>query len=140
MSERPRRSDYAIALFVTVVWAAIVFAVDGILAVTLDRDPIEAQVSPYYAIIALLLASVVTWLAVAAALRSATPWLSAITSTALVYLVLVASAIPVGLGLVAEQASSPFVIAAALLSGAVVVAAWAAFRTSVPNRPTTRER
>lgn len=140
MSGRQRRSDLAIALFVTVVWAAIVFAVDGILAIALDRDPIESDVGPYYAIVALLLASVVTWLAVAAALRSAKPWLSALAATALVYLVLVATAVPVGLGLVAEQASSPFVIAAALLAGGIVIAAWAAFRTSVPNRPTTRER
>lgn len=140
MSGRQRRSDLAIALFVTVVWAAVVFAVDGILAIALDRDPIESDVGPYYAIVALLLASVVTWLAVAAALRSAKPWLSALAATALVYLVLVATAVPVGLGLVAEQAGSPFVIAAALLAGGIVIAAWAAFRTSVPNRPTTRER
>ena len=140
MNERRRRSDFAVALFVTVVWAALVFAVDGILSVVLDRDPIESDVGPYYAIVALLLASVVTWLAVAAALRSARPWLSALAATALVYLVLIATAAPISLGLVAEQASSPFVIAASLLAGGTVIAAWAAFRTSVPNRPTTRER
>ena len=68
MSERRRRSDFAVALFVTILWAAVVFAVDGIIAIVLDRDPIEADVGPYYAIVALLLAAVVTWLSVATVL------------------------------------------------------------------------
>jgi hypothetical protein len=135
MSERRRRSDYAVALFVTIFWAAVVFAVDGVLAIALDRDPIETDVSPYYAIVSLLLASVVTWLSVAAVLASDSPWWSALAATALVYLVLLATATPIGLGLVAEQAASPFVIAAALLSGLTVVLAWSVLRRWWPNQP-----
>ena len=135
MSERRRRSDFAVALFVTIVWAAVVFAVDGILAIVLDRDPIEAEVSPYYAVVALLLASVVTWWSVASVLASDSPWLTAFASTALVYLVLVATAMPIGLGLVVEQAASPFVIAASLLSGLTVVFAWSVLRRWWPNQP-----
>jgi hypothetical protein len=135
MSERPRRSDYAVALFVTIFWAAVVFAVDGIVAIVLDRDPIEADVGPYYAIVALLLASIVTWLSVATVLSRASPWLTAFTATALVYLVVVATAAPIGLGLVVEQAGSPFVIVAALLSGLTVVVSWSLLRRWWPNRP-----
>jgi hypothetical protein len=135
MSERRRRSDFAVALFVTIFWAAVVFAVDGIIAIVVDRDPIEADVGPYYAIVALLLASIVTWLSVATVLASDSPWLSAFTATALVYLVLVATAAPISLGLVAQQAGSPFVIAAALLSGLTVVVAWSVLRRWWPNQP-----
>ncbi len=135
MSERRRRSDFAVALFVTILWAAVVFAVDGIIAIVLDRDPIEADVGPYYAIVALLLAAIVTWLSVATVLTSNSPWLTAFTATALVYLVLVATAAPIGLGLVAEQAASPFVIAASLLSGLTVVFSWSVLRRWWPNQP-----
>jgi len=135
MSERPRRSDFAVALFVTVFWAAVVFAVDGIIAIVLDRDPIEADVGPYYAIVALLLAAVVTWLSVANVLVRDSPWLAAFTATALVYLVLVATAATIGLGLMADQAASPFVIAASLLSGLTVVLAWSVLKRWWPNQP-----
>jgi hypothetical protein len=135
MSERPRRSDFAVALFVTVVWAAVVFAVDGIAAIALDRDPIEADVGPYYAIAALLLAAVVTWASVANVLVRASPWPSALTATALVYLVSVATAAPIGLELVVDQAASPFVIAASLLSGLTVLLAWSVLKRWWPNQP-----
>ena len=135
MSERRRRSDFAVALFVTIVWAAVVFAVDGIIAAIIDRDPIEADVGPYYAIVALLLASVVTWLSVAFVLASDSPWLLAVSSTALIYLVLVGTAAPLGLELVVEQAGSPFVIAAALLSGLTVIFSWSLLRRWWPSRP-----
>ena len=55
MSERPR-PERLVALYVTVLWAAVVFAVDGLLAVVLDRDPISSDVGPYYAIVAFALA------------------------------------------------------------------------------------
>jgi hypothetical protein len=70
----------------------------------------------------------VTWWSVATVLRSDSPWLTALAATALVYLVLVGTAAPIGLGLVAEQAASPFVIAASLLSGLTVVVAWSILR------------
>ena len=140
MSERRRRSDFAVALFVTIFWAAVVFAVDGIIAIVIDRDPIEADVGPYYAIVALLLAAVVTWLSVATVLANDSPWLTAVASTGLVYLVLVGTAAPLGLELVVEQAASPFVIAAALLSGLTVVFSWSLLRRWWPNRPSSTER
>jgi hypothetical protein len=135
MSERRRRSDFAVALFVTIFWAAVVFAVDGIIAIVLDRDPIEANVGPYYAIVALALAAVVTWWSVATVLVQDSPWLSAFIATGLVYLVLVGSAALVGLPLLVEQAASPFVIAASLLSGFTVIFSWSLLRRWWPNRP-----
>ena len=61
MSERPR-PERLVALFVTVFWAAVVFAVDGLLAVLLDRDPISGDVGPYYSIIAFAIAGFVLWM------------------------------------------------------------------------------
>ena len=76
-----------------------------------------------------------TWLAVATVLSSDSPSFSAVAATALVYLVLVGTALPIGLGLAAEQAASPFVIAASVLSGVIVVLSWALLRRWWPNRP-----
>ena len=135
MSERRRRSDFVVSIFVTVVWAAVVFMVDGVIAALLDRDPIGPAIGPYYALIALLLAAVVVWFAVGIVQRAESPWLTALTATALVYLVLVATAVPVGLGLVADQAASPFVIAAALLAGLTVVLSWRFLRSWWPHHP-----
>ena len=135
MSERRRRSDFAVALFVTILWGAVVFAVDGIIAIVLDRDPIEADVGPFYAIVALILAAIVTWWSVATVLASDSPWLSAFIATGLVYLVLVGSAAFVSLPLLTEQAASPFVIAASLLSGLTVIFSWSILRRWWPNQP-----
>ncbi len=133
MPERPppsesRGQDRLIALFVVVTWAAVVFAVDGILSVVLDRDPIGGAVSPYYGILALLLAGVLLWFVLAGTARSATPWFGMIAAMAGAYLLLVASAAPVGLILAVQQAMSPFVVAASLLAGFTVVAFWASLR------------
>ena len=136
MSERRRRSDFAVALFVTIFWAAVVFAVDGIIAIVLDRDPIEADVGPYYAIVALLLAvdrdlvvgrdGAGERFAVADGIHRRPRWSTSCWS---------ATAAPIGLGLVAEQAASPFVIAASLLSGLTVVFSWSVLRRWWPNQP-----
>lgn len=123
-STRPRRVDLAVALFVTVTWAAVVFALDGLIAVALDRDPIGAGVSVYFGILALLLAAVLLWIVLISTVGSRTPWFGALGAVAGVYLVLVASALPVGLVLVGQQGLSPFVIAAALLAGLTVVLSW----------------
>jgi small basic protein len=45
-----------------------------------------------------------------------------------VYLLLVASALPIGLVLAGQQAGSPFVLATALLAGVTVVVTWAVLR------------
>ena len=132
---RPRRADLAVALFVTVLWAAVVFAVDGLLSVTLDRDPITGAVSPFYGIVALGLAAIVLWLVLIGTARSTTPWFRPLAAAAGVYLVLVASALPVGLVLVGQQAGSPFVIATAVLAALTVVATWSITRRWGPSAP-----
>lgn len=128
MPDRSRGSDRVIALFVTVTWGAVVFAIDGLVSVLLDRDPIGGSVSPYYGILALLVAGVVLWFVLAGTLRSRGPWFGALAAAAGVYLVLVASALPIGLVLVGQQAGSPFVLAAAVLAAATVVISWLVLR------------
>jgi len=125
---RPR-PERLVALFVTVFWAAVVFAVDGLLAVVLDRDPVESDVGPYYAIIAFLIAGFVLWMLLSGTSTSRHPTWGAIGAVSLVYLVFLVTAWFWGLPLVAEQAVSPFVIGAALLAGVAVVATWAAVRS-----------
>ena len=130
---RPRRADLAVALFVTVLWAAVVFAIDGLLSVALDRDPITGAVSPFYGIVALGLAAIVLWLVLIGTARSTTPWFGTLAAAAGVYLVLVASALPVGLVLVGQQAGSPFVIATAVLAALTVVVTWSITRRWGPS-------
>ncbi len=130
---RPRRVELAIALFVTVLWGSVVFEVDGLLSVVLDRDPIGAAVSPYYGILALVLAAVLLWVVLAGTARSPTPWFGTLAAAVGVYLALVASALPVGLVLVGQQAGSPFVIAAALLAALAVFATWVVMRRWGPS-------
>ncbi|MEZ5189588.1 MAG: hypothetical protein R2717_00985 [Schumannella sp.] len=55
----------------TVLWAAVVFAVDGVLAVLLDRDPIESDVGPFYAVLAFLVAGLVLWMLLSGTSRRA---------------------------------------------------------------------
>jgi predicted membrane channel-forming protein YqfA (hemolysin III family) len=121
-------ADRVVALFVTVTWGAVVFAVDGLLSVVLDRDPIGGSVTPYYGLLALLLAGVLLWFVLAGTARSRGPWFGALAAAAGVYLLLVASALPIGLVLAGQQAGSPFVVAAALLAGVTVFATWAVLR------------
>jgi hypothetical protein len=124
-----------VALFVTVLWAAVVFAVDGLLSVALVRDPIGAGVTVYYGIVALVLAAVLLWLVLIGTALSPTPWFGALAAAAGVYLVLVASALPVGLVLAGQQAGSPFVVATALLAGLTVVVTWSLTRRWGPSAP-----
>ncbi|MEP6843057.1 MAG: hypothetical protein ABJA11_06020 [Pseudolysinimonas sp.] len=134
-STRPRRADLVVALFVTVLWAAVVFAVDGLISVAIDRDPIGGAVGPFYGILSLGLAAVVVWLVLVGTSRSATPWWGTLAAGASVYLVLVASAVPVGLVLTGQQAGSPFVIATALLAAVTVITTWSITRRWGPSAP-----
>jgi hypothetical protein len=138
MSERVRRPERLVALFVTVFWAAVVFAVDGLLAVLLDRDPVQSDVGPYYSILAFVIAGVVLWMLLSGTSTSRHPAWGALAAVALVYLAFVLTALPWGLELVGEQALSPFVLVAALLAAAAVVATWAAIRSLRWRRPTRR--
>ena len=130
MSERAARPERLVALFVTVFWAAVVFAVDGLLAVVLDRDPVQSgDVGPYYSILAFLIAALLLWMLLSGTSTSRHPAWGAVGAVAAVYLTFLGVALGWGLALVAEQALSPFVLAASLLAGAAVVATWAAVRS-----------
>ena len=111
-------------------WAAVVFAVDGLLAVLLDRDPIPGEIGPYYSIIAFVFAGFLLWMLLSGTSRSRHPVFGAVGAAAGVYIVFLAVAgIGWGLPLVSEQALSPFVLTSAILAAAAVVATWAAIRS-----------
>lgn len=126
MERRP--PSLLIALFVAVTWAATSFAVAGILSVLLDRDPVETSAPVYAGPAAVALAGVVVWLAVGFTARARRPWAGAVAGAAGVYLVVVGIALLGSFRTFAEQAGSPFVIAAALLAAIAVVATWAMLR------------
>jgi len=130
MERLPLRRSLLVALFVAVTWAAATFAVAGLLAVLLDRDPVQTQAGPVYVgLIGLVLAGVVVWIIVAFTARAQSPWVGALGASASVYLVIVIAAMLVSFPMFAEQASSPFVIAASVLAAAAVVSTWAAVRS-----------
>jgi hypothetical protein len=139
MSERAPRPERLVALFVTVFWAAVVFAVWGLFAVLFDRDPIQSDVGPFYSVFAFVVAGLVLWMLLSGTSTSRHPAWGAIGAVALVYLAFLLTALPWGLPLVGEQALSPFVLAAALLAAAAVVTTWAAIR-SLRWRRTQRRR
>src|SRR6218665_983074 len=118
------RPERVVGIFVTVVWASIVFAVYGLLAVLLDRDPIELPVGPFYGIVALALAGLVVYLGIQLTPPGRSPWLGAVATAAGVYLVIVVAAAIVDFGLAVSQALSPFVLAAAVLAAAAGGATW----------------
>jgi len=128
MEPRPLRRSLLVALFVAVTWAASSFAVAGILAVALDRDPVETPAPVYTGPLAVVLAGVAVWLATGFTTRSRTPWFGAIAAAASVYLVLVAVALLGSFRLFAEQAASPFVIAASILAAVAVIGTWFTLR------------
>jgi hypothetical protein len=125
---RPRRSDPLLALFAAVLWAAAAFAVDGVLAVALDRDPVEAPVGAFYGILALALSAVALWAVMAASTASRVPWFGVLGAAAAVYLVQLAVATPYGLALVVEQIASPFLLSAVVLAAATTLGCWALAR------------
>jgi drug/metabolite transporter (DMT)-like permease len=128
MEPLPRRRSFFVALFVAVTWAASSFAVAGILAVVLDRDPVQTPAPPYVGLIGLAVAGVVVWLAVGLTARAATPWVGTIAAAAAVYLAIVVTALLGSFRLFAEQATSPFVIVAAVLAAIAVLGTWFVIR------------
>jgi len=130
MERLPLPRSLLIALFVAVTWAAATFGVAGLLAVLLDRNPVETHAGPVYVgLIGLTLAGIAVWLIVGFTSRAPSPWFGALGAAASVYLVIVIAALLVSFPMFAEQASSPFVIAAALLAAAAVVTTWAVLRS-----------
>jgi hypothetical protein len=123
-----RHPERVAGLFVAVVWAALVFAVFGVLAVLLDRDPVEQPVSPYFGLAAIVLALGVVYLGIVFTVPRRSPWLGAVATAAGVYLVIVVAAFVVDTALTLEQVASPFVLAAVLLALVPPIACWAWFR------------
>ncbi|PZQ90459.1 MAG: hypothetical protein DI534_04430 [Leifsonia xyli] len=136
--ERFRHPERVAGLFVAVSWAALVFAVFGMLSVLLDRDPVEQPVGPYFGLVAILLAMGVVYLGIVLTVPARSPWLGALATAAGVYLVIVATAALVDLSLAFAQASSPFVLVAAFLALAPPIACWAYFRGRGSDTPRTR--
>ena len=130
-----RHPERVAGLFVTVAWAAPVFAIHGVLAVVLDRDPIELPVGPFYGVVAVVLAMLAVYLGIVITVPARTPWLGAVATAAAVYLVVLGTGGVVDLALAFAQAASPFVLIAAGLAAAPPIACWAYFtRRDVQGR------
>lgn len=141
-ARRPRRAEPLAALFATVVWAAVAFAVEGLLAVLLDRDPIESPVGRFAGITAIALTALAVWAVLALTAGRPAPWWGLLLAGIVAYLGPVVAAVPSGLALVAEQGLSPFVLAESALAAATAVALWAVLRRARIAReidPRTRE-
>jgi hypothetical protein len=134
MERLPRRRSLFVALFVAITWAASTFAAAGILAVVLDRDPIETPAPPFTGLIGLAVAGTVVWLAAGLTARATTPWVGSVAAAAAVYLVIVVTALLGSFRLFAEQAVSPFVIVAAGLAALAVAGTWFAMRPARPPK------
>lgn len=128
MEQPPRRRSFFVALFVAITWMAISFGFAGVLAVALDRDPVETPVPPYAGLIGLALAGVVVWLGVGLTGRARTPWIGALATAAAVYLMIIGAALLGSFPLFTEQATSPFVIVAVVLAAVAVVGTWFGLR------------
>lgn len=128
MDRPPLARSLLVAVFVTIAWAAASFAVAGLLAVVLDRDPVQTPAPPWVGLVGLAFAGVAVWLSIGFGMRAASPWMAAIAAAAAVYLTIGVLAFFASFALLVEQASSPFVLAAALLAAGAVVGAHAAVR------------
>lgn len=129
-----RHPERVAGLFVAVAWAALVFALFGILAVVLDRDPVEQPVSPFFGVVVLMLALGVVYLGIVFTVPQRSPWLGAFATAAGVYLLVLVASFVVDTSLTLEQATSPFVLAAVLLAPAPPIGCWAWFRRAEIDR------
>ena len=121
MERPPLGSSLLVALFVAATWGACTFAVAGLLAVLLDRDPITTPAPVWVGLVGFAVAGVVVWRGVPLGTRATVAWPTALATTAAVYLVVGAAALLASFELFAEQATSPFVIAGAVLAGVAVL-------------------
>jgi hypothetical protein len=128
LNARRRRPERVVALFVTVFWAAVVFAIDGLLSILIDTDPVPTGIGPYYSVLAFIVAGLALWMLLSGTSRSERPLFGAIAAAAAVYLAFLVTAAPWGLLLVAQQALSPFVLTATLAAVAAVIATWFVLR------------
>ncbi|WP_294178393.1 hypothetical protein [uncultured Schumannella sp.] len=130
---RPARPEFFLALLTTVLWAASTFAAIGVLAFALDREPVMRPVGPAYAFLALAGAGGYLWLLTALAVRATKPWLAMGAAGVGVYLAIVATAFVVDFGLLIEQATSVFVVTAALLAPPTTALAWGLATVRAPR-------
>ena len=126
--EPPRPSNpVLLPTLALVVFLASVVAFWGILSLALDREVIDyPDAGPLLGPAMATAAGVVTWLALLSTRRARSPWPGAIASL-VVSLVVMLGVAAVGYAPVAAVhfLLSPFVLGAAALSGATVLATWA---------------
>lgn len=135
----PPPNPFLLPVLVTVTFLAALVAASGMLSLALDRDVIDyPDAGPLLGVAMALAAGIVTWAGCSRSAHRASPWITA-TLTALLCFTAVVLAGAVGYALIqgslswvvlasAHFAASPFTVAAAVLSGAAVVATWALTR------------
>jgi hypothetical protein len=132
----PQSSRYLLPALATVLYVALVIAAFGFLSLFLGRDVIaESDAGTLLGPAMVAAAAAVTFVALVRVADRRTPWgavLAATTSTFIVMIAVGAFLYAWGRGELvwlliysAQQARSPFVIAAALLAGITVVSLWA---------------
>lgn len=121
---RPEGSRALTGIAAGVLWAAISFAADGVLAVVIDRDPITADVGPYYAVVAFAFAGLAVGVVTARTAAAPRPGGGVLAAAASVYLLFLLVALPWQLGLALDQATSPFTAVAVVVAALVVVGFW----------------
>jgi hypothetical protein len=110
-----------------VVYVAAVVALWGMLSLLLDREVVDyPDAGPLLGPAMAAAAAVVTWLALLRTRRSRSPWPGALAAVALAGIaMLLVAAVGYGPAAVPHFAISPFVLGAAALAGATVLATWA---------------
>lgn len=127
LPDRRSRPELVAGLFIAVTWAAAVFALFGLLAVLLDRDPVEQQVSSFYGVVSMLLAIGTVYVGIVLTVPRRAPWTGAAATGLAVYLIFLLSAAVVDLDFAIAQAMSPFVWAAAIIATVPPLASWFVF-------------
>lgn len=140
MSEQPRQlpptpNPALPPVLTTVTWVAAVVAVSGVISLVLDRDVIDyPDAGPLLGVVMVAAAAGVTWAGSWRGSRAASPWLPALLTAIGSFAAFVVVG-AIGYGLIrgslawmllsaAHFASSPFVVAAALLAFLAAVGAW----------------
>lgn len=123
----PPRNSAVLPALAAVVYVAAVVALWGMLSLLLDREVVDyPDAGPLLGPAMAAAAAVVTWLALLRTRRSRSPWPGAVAAVVLSALaMLLIAAVGYGAAAVPHFAISPFVLAAAALSGATVLATWA---------------
>ena len=134
-------SDRLPAVFATVTYLALVIAAFGFVSLITDTDVIDlTDAGPVVGPVMVLGASIATFPALVRCVHSRTPWVALVLAAAASYVTMllvggVAYALVRGQVLwvvlfAAREATSPYILTAATLSGLTVVALWAVSRGS----------